>query len=230
MHVRCEPTILYFRTPVALLSTLNADGTPNLAPMSSVFFLSWRCILGLAASSKTTENLRRTREIVINLPSVGEVDGVDLLAKTTGSNPVPPEKLARGYRYEKDKFGTARLTPVDAETVRPPRVLECPVQLEGNLVAEHSVDVGGPLEGAIITFEVRISRIFLDSTILMDGDANRVDPDKWRPLMFSFQEFYGMGNKVHHSRLGEIPESLYRTSDHEQKRGPVVPTESERPV
>ncbi len=37
MHRVSEPAILYFGTPVVLVSTLNADGSPNLAPISSVF-------------------------------------------------------------------------------------------------------------------------------------------------------------------------------------------------
>jgi flavin reductase (DIM6/NTAB) family NADH-FMN oxidoreductase RutF len=90
-------------------------------------------MLGLEGSSKTTENLRRTRQMVINLPSVDQVAAVDRLAKTTGSNPVPADKLERGFRYEKRKFEVAGLTPVASETVMPPRVLECPVQLEAVL-------------------------------------------------------------------------------------------------
>jgi len=35
MHKTIEPTILYFGTPVALISTLNEDGSPDLAPMPS---------------------------------------------------------------------------------------------------------------------------------------------------------------------------------------------------
>jgi flavin reductase (DIM6/NTAB) family NADH-FMN oxidoreductase RutF len=66
--------------------------------MSSAFWLEWRCILGLAASSKTTENLKRTRECVLNLPSDEQAHAVDRLALTTGSHPVPPGKVARGYR------------------------------------------------------------------------------------------------------------------------------------
>ena len=34
-HIVSEPSILYFGTPVVLISSLNADGTANLAPMSS---------------------------------------------------------------------------------------------------------------------------------------------------------------------------------------------------
>jgi flavin reductase (DIM6/NTAB) family NADH-FMN oxidoreductase RutF len=164
-------------------------------------------------SSKTTENLRRTRQMVINLPSVDQVAAVDRLAKTTGSNPVPADKLERGFRYEKRKFEVAGLTPVASETVTPPRVLECPVQLEAVLESEYSLDVGGPLEGFLCTFEMRIQRIYVEEAILMDGHPNRVDPNKWRPLIFSFQQFYGLASQVHPSRLGEIPEGLYRTPD-----------------
>jgi len=45
-HVTSELAILYFGTPVALISTTNEDGSENLAPMSSVFWLGWRCMLG----------------------------------------------------------------------------------------------------------------------------------------------------------------------------------------
>ena len=67
MHVISEPNILYLGTPVVLISTTNEDGSYNLAPMSSAFWLGWRCLLGLAAASKTTENITRTGECVLNL-------------------------------------------------------------------------------------------------------------------------------------------------------------------
>jgi len=61
-HARIEPGILYLGTPVVLISTLNEDGSANLAPMSSAFWLGWRAVLGLAARSKTAQNMVRTRE------------------------------------------------------------------------------------------------------------------------------------------------------------------------
>lgn len=213
MHVVSKPNILYFGTPVALLSTLNVDGTANLAPMSSTIFVSWRCVLGLQANSKTVENLRRTGEMVINMAAVHQVSAVDKLARTTGTEVVPADKLARGFRYEKHKFAVAGLTPVASETIAPPRVLECPIQLEARLVAERPLDEGGPLEGFLTTFEMRVHRIHVDQSILMDGHVDRIDPDKWRPLLFNFQQFYGLGGKAHHSTLGEIAEELYKTPD-----------------
>ncbi len=81
-HVASEPAILYFGTPVLLISTVNEDGSYNLAPNSSAFWLGWRCILGLDASSKTTENIMRTGECVLNLPSIDCVAAVNRLART----------------------------------------------------------------------------------------------------------------------------------------------------
>lgn len=219
MHLRSEPSILYFGTPVVLIGTVNENGTYNLAPMSSIFWLGWRCMLGLSALSKTTENILRTGQCVLNLPSVQQVEAVNRLARTTGSNPVPAGKQQKGYRYEEDKFGIAGLTPLAAETVDAPRVLECPVHMEAVLAASHDLAADNAVQrGKIVTFEMRITRIQLDESILMQGQDNKVDPDKWRPLMMSFQEFYGLGSKVHPSTLAQIPEHLYRTADIELAR------------
>ena len=69
-HIQGEPPILYYGTPVVLISSENEEGSINLAPMSSAFWLGWRCILGLATLSKTTQNPMRSGECVLNLPSV----------------------------------------------------------------------------------------------------------------------------------------------------------------
>ena len=219
MHMKSEPSILYFGTPVVLISTLNEDGTYNLAPMSSAFWLGWRCILGLAAGSKTPQNMIRTGECVLNLPSVEEVAAVNRLARTTGSNPVPEGKVRKGYRFEPDKFGIAGLTPVASETVAAPRVRECPVQLEAIVEATHRVaEDDSAQRGHIVCIEVRIQRVHLEESILMSGEFNRIDPDKWRPLIMSFQEFYGLGPRLQDSTLGQIPESLYRSPDVDRAR------------
>src|SRR5204863_3151178 len=126
MHKTIEPTILYFGTPVALISSLNQDGTPNLAP--------------------------------INLPSQDQVSYVDRLAMTTGRDPVPEKKLSWGYRHEADKFGLSGLTPVPSEAVGPPRVLECPVQMEATV---HDVRPFGKNVSAN-AFEVHIVKLHVE--------------------------------------------------------------------
>ena len=220
MHTVVEPPILYLGTPVVLISTVNEDGSYNLAPMSSAFWLGWRCILGLATLSKTTENMIRTRECVLNLPSEHMVAAVNRLALTTGTDPVPAGKVARGYRYEKRKFEISGLTPIKSQTVAAPRVEECPVQLEA--VVEHVKDLAEndeKVRGRTKIFEVRVQRVHVAQEILMEGHADRIDPDKWRPLIMSFVRFYGLSpNQIHESTLGQVPEALYRSPDVDRAR------------
>jgi flavin reductase (DIM6/NTAB) family NADH-FMN oxidoreductase RutF len=202
---------LYFGTPVVLISTLNEDGAANLAPMSSAWWLGWRCLLGMAASSKTSQNMLRTGQCVLNLPAESQVPAVDAIARTTACDPVPEHKVTRGYRVERDKFGRAGLTEQPSDLVDPPRVLECPVQMEATVteirpVAADDTDYGGFAHA----IEVSIERLHLDKSILRDGNPDRVDPDSWRPLIMSFAHFYGLRpDKVHRSRLAQIPERLY---------------------
>jgi flavin reductase (DIM6/NTAB) family NADH-FMN oxidoreductase RutF len=200
MHKTIEPTILYFGTPVALISTQNPDGSPNLAPMSSAWWLGWSCMLGLGQMSQTSDNLIRTRECVINLPSQSLASHIDRLALTTGKNPVPEKKLQWGYLFERGKFETAGLTPVESQSVAPPRVLECPVQMEGIV---HDYRSFGKNVSAN-AFEVHITKLHVDETLLT-GDSSRphIDPTTWRPLMMSFCRFFGLGDEVHPSRLAE---------------------------
>jgi flavin reductase (DIM6/NTAB) family NADH-FMN oxidoreductase RutF len=173
--------------------------------MSSAWWLGHRCVLGLAAASRTTENLRRSGECVLNLPSESLVDNVDRIARTTGSDPVPDGKRRRGYRHVPDKFAEAGLTPTKADLVRPPRVAECPVQMEATL---HEVHPVGP-RGSAFALEVAVERVHADQDILAGPD--RIDPDAWRPLIMSFQQFYGLGSdRLRSSELARIPEALYR--------------------
>lgn len=212
MHIPLEPSILYFGTPVVLLSTRNEDGTTNLAPMSSAWWLGWNCMLGLGQKGHTAQNLMRERECVLNLPSVAQVASVNRLARLTGSDPVPPHKQAMGYRHERDKFGVAGLTAQASELIGAPRVLECPVQLEAVLEATYPFGNRPDKACGAYAFEVRVVRAHVDTSLVMDG--NRIDPDAWRPLMMSFGQFYGLGERVHPSTLAEIPEYMYRPVSH----------------
>jgi flavin reductase (DIM6/NTAB) family NADH-FMN oxidoreductase RutF len=167
-------------------------------------------MLGLGAKGHTAQNLLREKECVLNLASVAQVEAVDRLARTTGSNPVPPHKVAMGYRYERDKLGIAKLTTHPSDLVRPGRIAECPVQLEAVLETSRPFGTRPDKDITAIAFEVRVVRAHVDPAILLDGQKDRIDPNKWRPLMMSFCRFYGFGEEVFPSTLAEIPEESYR--------------------
>ncbi|HET6330398.1 MAG TPA: flavin reductase family protein [Holophagaceae bacterium] len=200
MHRVMQPKMLYFGTPVVLISTLNEDGSPNLAPMSSAWWLGQSCMLGLSRRSKTAENLMRDGACVLNLPSADMVDVVDRLALTTGRDPVPEYKAKMGYRFERDKFGVAGLSAAPSDLVAPPRVAECPVQLEARIERMH--EVGDP-EKMLAAFEASILRVHIEERLVMAGTDTHIDPEQWRPLIMSLCEFYGLGVKLHPSRLAE---------------------------
>lgn len=219
VHEAIEPGILYFGTPVVLVSTENEDGAANLAPISSAFWLGWRAILGIGASSLTTRNMLRTGEAVLNLPSDALAPAVDRLALTTGSDPVPPRKRERGYVHVADKFGRAGLSPVPSETVGPPRVAECPVAMEVVVEAVHPLaDEDERQRGAVVAVEVRVQRVLVHESVRLPGTDDHIDPDAWRPLIMSFQKLYGLGPQVHPSTLARVPERLYRSPDIEAAR------------
>ncbi len=215
-----SPAIFYWGTPVVLITTLNPDGTTNIAPMSSAWWLGNRCMLGMGAISQTTINLIRTRQCVLNLASDSMANAVNALARTSGSKAIltaqPGDGLAyfksvNGYEYVADKFGRAGLTPLKSELVEPMRIAECPAQMEAELVGTYEMMHDADTKGAIIALEVRILRTHVHEEIRMEEYPNRVDPDKWRPMIMSFQELYGLRGKIiEESVLAEIGEEKYR--------------------
>lgn len=200
MHKVIEPKILYFGTSVVLISTLNEGGTPNLAPMSSAWWLNQSCMLGLSSKSQTVQNLIREKECVLNLPSIDLIPAINRLTLLTGRNPVPESKAMRGYQYEADKFGIAELTELASECVRAPRVKECPVHLEATLVKLH------PFEepSSLVSIEVRIERVHIEVGLLKDPYSNYVDPSKWHPMIMNFCEYFGLTEQLSPSKLAPV--------------------------
>ena len=171
-----ESKILYFGTPVALISSLNEDGTTNLAPMSSFWALGWTLVLGLLDETKTAENLARHGECLINLPSPAMWRHVEKLAPLTGKNPVPEIK-AKQFRFEKDKFGAAGLTPLAGEVVEPCRAAECPIQMEVTVHGLHTMNGRKLAElGGGVAAEVEIVRVHASEEYIRG--ENYIDPLK----------------------------------------------------
>lgn len=195
-HKVVRPKILYFGTPVVLLSTENEDGTWNLAPISSAWALGQHIVLGLLSESHTARNLAERPDLVINVASPDLWEHVERLAPTTGADPVPESKRMV-YRYERDKFSAAGLTQRNSEVVRPPRVSECEIQLEARAVGQTP---GG--EGRFISVECEVVRVHADERIVVPG-THHIDPDVWSPLIYNFRHYHGLGPGLGHSFRSE---------------------------
>ncbi|KAI1305535.1 hypothetical protein F5Y03DRAFT_154335 [Xylaria venustula] len=211
-HTIISPAILYWGTPVVLITSENEDGTSNIAPMSSAWWLGHSCVLGLAADSKTTQNILRTNECVLNLASDDMAGYVNKIACTTGSDPINEFRTGLGYETVKDKWARGGFHSQPSSFVSPLRIAECPVQMECQVVQVNGLRKDLPdRSGLILAIEVRVLRTYILDNLRMEGYPNRVDPDKWRPLIMSFREFYGLGDgKVTSSKLGRGGEEEYR--------------------
>ncbi|WP_030238090.1 MULTISPECIES: flavin reductase family protein [unclassified Streptomyces] len=195
-HRVIRPSILYFGTPVVLLTTENDDGTANLAPVSSAWALGQHVVLGVGSESQTVRNLAERPELVINVASPELWEHVERLAPLTGAGPVPEAK--RGlYRHERDKFAAAGLTPAASGLVGPPRVAECALQLEARVSA---LTPGGA--GLFFSVECEVLRVHAAERVVVPG-THHIDPAVWSPLIYNFRHYHGLAPEVGHGFRSE---------------------------
>lgn len=197
------PSILYFGNPVAIVSSINPNGSPNLAPISSFWGLGWTMVLGLLRDTQTLDNLQRQPDCVVNVPSPDLWEAVERLAPLTGKNPVPSDKSAK-FHFEADKFAAAGLTPLASESVKAPRVKECPVQLEASVSHIHMLQGEPRLEklGGGAAVEVRILKAHVRTDFILR--ENYVNPEKWQPLIYNFRHYFGLGKELGKTFRAEI--------------------------
>lgn len=105
--------------PIGWVSTIDAHGRRNLAPYS--FFNGFNYvppIIGFSSIGRkdSLANAQLTREFVWNLATRQLAEAMNATSAT-----VP---------HEVDEFELARLTPAPSRKVKPPRVLESPVNFE----------------------------------------------------------------------------------------------------
>jgi len=138
--------------PIALVSTVDAEGNPNLAPFSFfagvgsapptvLFCPALRPGGGSDAAGRkdTLRNVEATRQFVINVVSESISDQANATAAEVGP--------------EVDEFKLSGLTPVASEVVKAPRVAESPAQMECRLM--QVIYTGNkPASGVIVLGEV----------------------------------------------------------------------------
>ncbi|MEH1952034.1 MAG: flavin reductase family protein [Nostoc sp.] len=129
--------------PIAWVSTIASDGTPNVAPFS--FFM------GVTANPPTlaiSTGLRRgvKKDTLLNVEQSGELV-VNIVVEELGEQ---MNATSGDFPPDVDEFQVAGLTPAPSKLVRPPRVAESPINIE--CVLKQVVYVGneGSQSGLII--------------------------------------------------------------------------------
>lgn len=160
--------------PIGWISTVNADGQPNLAPFSYFAPVSSNPphvifspgIRGTDGAVKDTlVNVRENGEFVVNIVTESLLDAMNLTSTE--------------FPAEVDEFSAAGLTAEPSRVVAPPRVGESPVHFECRVV--QIVDVGEPMtpgSGSVVIGEV--VHIHVDESVML-GDY-KIDLLKLKPV------------------------------------------------
>jgi flavin reductase (DIM6/NTAB) family NADH-FMN oxidoreductase RutF len=154
--------------PIALASTLDQYGNPNLSPFSFFNIFSANPPIAIFSPARrvrnnttkhTLENVLDNKEVVINVVSY------DIVQQTSLSS--------TEYESGVNEFTKAGLTPIQSELVKPFRVKESPVQMECvvNDVIELGQEGGA---GNLVICEIKM--IHISENILNDMGA--IDPNK----------------------------------------------------
>ena len=154
--------------PIGFISTVSTDGTHNLAPFS---FFTAICsdppMVCFASGARhppkdTLANARATGEFVVNIVTEEIAEQMNL--------------CAADYPTGVDEFAVSRLTPAPSDLVKPPCVLESPVNMECKVI--QIVDVSTrPSGGSLVIGEVL--RFHVDSSVVTNL---RIDPEKLRAI------------------------------------------------
>lgn len=185
-----KPSIMYYGTSTFLLSTLNEDGTTNISPMSSSWALGNYIVLGIGLGGKAIENLSSHKECVINLPSPDLWRNVEKISSFSGKKNIPPLKKQLGFRYKKEKYEAAGLTPLPSMTVAPTRIKECPIQIEAEVKHIRIPDY----EPSFAIVETQALHFHAEEKIILND--NHIDPSKWSPLIYNFRHYFGLGKEI----------------------------------
>lgn len=154
--------------PIAFASTIDKEGTPNLAPFSffNVFSAKPPILIFSPArrvrnntTKDTLHNILEVPEVVINVVSHGIVEQMNLASSE--------------YSSDVNEFEKAGFTPVDSELIKPLRVSESPVQMECKVIEVKPLSNQGGA-GNLIFCEVL--RMHIDRRIL--DEQGYIDPHK----------------------------------------------------
>jgi flavin reductase (DIM6/NTAB) family NADH-FMN oxidoreductase RutF len=142
--------------PIAWTSTLNEDGSANLAPFSFFTGVSSdppTCLICVSRRRRQSDGTRPPKDTWRNIERTGEyvihvVD--DALAAQMNAT-------SREFPYGTDEIAEVGLTKVASDRVAPPRIVEAPVAMECRL--ERIVEVGragtAVIIGEILLWHVR---------------------------------------------------------------------------
>lgn len=156
--------------PIALVSTIDSEGRPNLSPFSFFNVFSANPPIAIFSPARrvrnntikhTLQNVASTKEVVINVVSYPIVEQTSLSSTE--------------YKKGVNEFIKSGLTPIESIQVKPYRVKESPVQME--CIVKNIVSLGED-GGAGNLVVCEIVKMHISENILNENyhiDPNKID-------------------------------------------------------
>ena len=154
--------------PIALVSTIDNEGRPNLSPFSFFNVFSANPPIAIFSPARrvrnntikhTLQNVASTKEVVINVVSYPIVEQTSLSSTE--------------YKKGVNEFIKSGLTPLESIQVKPYRVKESPVQME--CIVKNIISLGED-GGAGNLVVCEIVKMHISENIL--NENHKIDPNK----------------------------------------------------
>ena len=155
--------------PIALASTVDKEGNPNLSPFSFFNLFSYNPAVVIFSAARrgrdntdkhTLENIHEVPEVVINICDYAMVQQVSL---SSGE-----------YEKDTDEFIKAGFSKLPSTLIKPPRVREAKVQMECNVIEVKSLGEKGGAGQLIIA---QVLCMHVDESVLNE-EGSMIDQTK----------------------------------------------------
>jgi flavin reductase (DIM6/NTAB) family NADH-FMN oxidoreductase RutF len=175
--IQIKPHRPVYPTPAGLITSVDAQGQPNIITLGEVFNISITrpVILGIAIRKATYSHglITACGEYVVNLPTQAISEQVWACGRVSGRTA--------------DKFALTGLTPLPASVVAPPLIAECPVNIECRVtgiqeIGDHDLFLG----------EAVAQHVDQD---LLDAE-NKIRIERLNGFAFVLGEFWTLGKKM----------------------------------
>jgi flavin reductase (DIM6/NTAB) family NADH-FMN oxidoreductase RutF len=171
--------------PIGWISTISEDGINNLAPFS--YFnavgddpphVMFSTVHSNNSNKDTLNNVLATKQFVVNMVTEDLVEQMNLT-----SQPIPANE---------SEFELAGLTPIASSLVKPPRVKECKITMECEMVHHYKLE-NSKTGGATIVIG-KIVLFHIDESVLLEN--YKINIETYKPVARLAGSNY--------SKLGEI--------------------------
>lgn len=129
--------------------------------------------IGVRPHRHSYELIKETGEFVVNIPGEDLIEEVEYCGHVSGR--------------DVDKFTSRGLTPHPGSEIQTPIISECPINIECRVIQVLPLGSHDLFIGEIVA--VQFSQDVLD-------DQGRVDNGKLKPILFTVDEYWGIGGRL----------------------------------